>query len=52
MPPHRAVIDAATTSSSEYLGSAGRHLRLLLDGECMPEAVEFDPASLIAAFPR
>ncbi|MGW5648172.1 sulfatase family protein [Saccharopolyspora sp. NPDC003752] len=50
--PYRAVIDAAAESGGEYLGNAGRYLRLQLDGEYTPDAPVFDPTPLLAAIPR
>ncbi|MFE2106823.1 sulfatase-like hydrolase/transferase [Kitasatospora sp. NPDC059463] len=50
--PYRQVVDAAATSGSEYLSSAGRYLRLLLDDEYTPDAAVYDPAPLLAAFKR
>lgn len=50
--PYRVVVDRAAGIGAEYLGSAGRYLRLLLDGEYTPDAPVFDPSTLLSALPQ
>lgn len=50
--PYRAAVDAAAESAEEYLGNAGRYLRLVLNGEYTPEAEVFQPTSLGASLVR